>query len=153
MNSLLRKVSVRVFSKDEDSEELILNSLKSLFPFSLEDEKVEISRCTASGFGGAKILILELSLSKQRHLNAFLKSFVSRLGSGQKETLLIEKESRLDENLDFFIRLDKQILAEKKEFFITDSGSCFHITLSIAAFPAKREQAMKILEKIFKPCS
>jgi hypothetical protein len=39
---------------------------------------------------------------------------------------------------------------EKNEFFITDSGNCFHLTLSIAVFPAKRESALALIDEIFK---
>jgi RNA binding exosome subunit len=104
---------------------------------------------TAIGFREKKIKIFEIRLEKQRHLKQFLEFLVGSLSDEQKGLILRQRESRLDEELDFFIRLDKQRWLSG-EIFITDSGDCFHIKMSIAAFPAKREAAMRIIDKIFK---
>ena len=64
--------------------------------------------------------------------------------------MLEQKESRLDEDLNFFVRIDKEKWIDGKEMFLTDSGNCFHIKILIAAFPKKRENALKIVEKMFE---
>jgi RNA binding exosome subunit len=80
----------------------------------------------------------------------FLESLLGRLSEGQKKTILQQKESRLDEDLNFFIRFDKEKLLGERKLSLTDKGNCFHLRMRIAAFPAKREKALETIEKIFK---
>ena len=93
------------------------------------------------------ITILELLVEKERHTKAFLEHFIADLSSDQKSVLL-SQENRLDDECHFFIRLDKKSLLDGK-LVITDSGDCFHIKMSIAAFPKKKEQARKVIEELF----
>jgi RNA-binding protein len=141
-------VKLTVFSKPEDDEEKIKQTLLSLVPFDLEKEKVPLKTENVTGFTERKIKIFEIKLEKQRHTDAFFEFLMSKLNDEQKKILLRQKDSRLDDNLNFFIRLDKEKLFEN-EYFITDSGSCFHIMISIAAFPARKENGLRIIDEIF----
>jgi RNA-binding protein len=141
-------IKLTVFSKPEDDEEKIRKALLNIIPFDLEKEKVDCKAQIASGFTERKIKIFEIRLSKQRHTDAFFESLMSKLNDEQKKLLLRQKDTRLDDNLNFFIRLDKEKLMGN-EYFITDFGNCFHIMISIAAFPAKKEAALKIIDDIF----
>ena len=141
-------IRLKVFSTPEDDEEIIKKAFLGLIPFDLAKEKVECKTQTVSGFTERKIKIFEISLSKQRHTDAFFEFLMSKLNDGQKKLLFRQKESRLDDNINFFIRLDKEKLLNS-EYFITDYGNCFHIRLSIAAFPARKDAALKIINDIF----
>jgi RNA binding exosome subunit len=44
-------------------------------------------------------------------------------------------------------RLKQKLL--NNELWITDCGECFHIRISIAAFPKKKEVALEVIKKIF----
>jgi RNA binding exosome subunit len=133
-------VEMRVFSKEEDDENAIRNKIAELFPF----EKLEIESKTTFGFEEKKIIILTVHIKKNNHINKFISSLLERLGEEQKKTLLSQMDSRLDNNLHFFIRLDKGALLEDK-YTLTDSGNCFHFRISIAAYPHDREIAKKII--------
>jgi len=150
MHDYLHSACLRVFVKEEEDFEKIKQNLVSFFPFDLDDEKISLSQRTAVGFKDKKIRILEVCLSRRKHLKKFLDHLLNRLTKEQKELLKRQKESRLDEELNFFIRFEKDRVVEKGELFITDSGNCFHLRLSIAAFPAKRESALVLIDKIFK---
>jgi len=143
-------VIVTVFAKEEEQTEEILNGLRGIFPFDLTEEKLKIKQENAEGINGSKITIFKVTLEKTRHTNQFLAHLNDKLSSEQKETLLTQKESRLDEDLAFYIRLNKKDLINGK-YTLTDSGNCYHIRIHLAAFPAKREPALEIIEKIFKP--
>ena len=138
-------VKLSVFSKEEDSEADVLKSFLSLVPFNLEEEKLQLKTSTAEGFEHKKIRVFELTLTKEKHTTKFLESLISRLNDDQKRLILNQAESRLDEDLNFFMRLDKDKLLEKNEYFITQSGNCFHLKMHIASFPAKRQNAMEVL--------
>lgn len=145
---LAHKIKISVFCSPEKDEEKIRNSLISLIPFNLENEKVDLKETKAKGFNEKLIKILEIELEKEKHTAFFLKNLSEMLNEKQKELLIRQIKSRLDDNLHFFIRLDKEKFL-KNELFITDSGNCFHIKISIAAFPAKKEKGIEIVKEIF----
>ena len=146
---LAHQIKISIFIKEEEDREKTFNRLLSLVPFDLKKEKIKLNEDTAMGFNNKKIKTYEIVLEKNRHINAFLEKLKEALSQEQKELLLKQAESRLDEDLHFFIRLDKEKLLNN-EFWITDSGNCFHIRISIAAFPAKRELALEVVKEIFK---
>ena len=96
------------------------------------------------------IKIFTIELVKEKHTNYFLEFLNSKLTKEQKMLLLSQKESRLDEEQFFFIRLDKTELVENDRFFITDSGNCVHIRMSIASFPRKRKVALQAIAKLLR---
>lgn len=146
---LILSAVVSVFVKDGEDIQAVRKALLSLFPFGLEAEKVPVIERSAKGFQDKDIRILEVKLGRERLLSRFLGHLLSLLNGEQKQLILSQMESRLDEELYFFIRLDKEKLLNN-EVFITDGGSCFHIRMSIAAFPASREAALAVIGKIFK---
>ena len=149
MEKLFHKARIRVFAKEGEDYEKIRHALVSLLPFDVSSEKVDVEQHTSLGFNDKEIRTYEICISKARHLKAFFESLKEKLGS-QKDILARQKETRLDGGLNFFIRLDKQSILDSGRLVLTDSGSCFHISLSIAAFPSRRETALSIIDKIFK---
>ena len=73
---------------------------------------------------------------------------LNNLDESQKKQILQQAESRLDKNLDFFIRFDKDSWMNEKKLVLTDSGKCFHIKMSMAAFPKKMEIAAALVRKL-----
>jgi RNA-binding protein len=140
-------IEMRVFCKEEDNEEAIVNKISELFPFDFKKDKIKFSQRTAYGFDDKKIKILTVTIDKDRHTNKFIQAFFSKLTGEQKELLLKQLESRLDDKLHFYIRLDKDSLLNN-EFWITDTGNCFHFTFAIAAYPHRREVAVEIIAKM-----
>ena len=143
---LANSVSVRVFCREEEDRELIVNRLKLLLPFDLEKEKIKIEERSAEGFEDRQIKIFSVELDRERHTNAFVNNLVEKLGD-EKKTLLEQLESRLDDELNFFIRLDKEMLL-KDRFVLTDSGNCYHIRVNIASFPRSRANAVKVIRAL-----
>ncbi|MBI2133296.1 hypothetical protein HYU11_01290 [Candidatus Woesearchaeota archaeon] len=145
---IANSIKISVFAKEDENEAAIEEKLRELTSLDLEKEKINVKKQTATGFNEKKIRIMEIVLEKDRHIKAFIGFLKENLGEKQKEILLRQKESRLDNNLNFFIRLDKEKLLNN-EFWITDSGNCFHIKANIAAFPKKKEKAVEIIKSIF----
>ena len=147
MMKIANSISIRVFSKEGEDDEKIAQTLKQLVPFDYEKEKIRFRTETATGFNESKIMIYAIFLEKERHTRKFLELLMGRLTKEQKELLSRQEESRLDESLNFYIRLDKERLMHD-EYWITDDGNCYHITISLAAFPRKKEAALKIAEEL-----
>ena len=142
-------VRIRVFVKPEENEQEIKQALLKLLPFNLEEEKIVLERRAAQGFNERKIIVCEISLQKDRQINKFLEHLNQSITKSQKALLLKQADSRLDSELNFFIRLDKQSLLQGN-YLVTDSGDCFHIRISVAAFPRTKEVAMKVVNEIFR---
>ena len=144
---LAHNIKLSVFSYESDGEdtEKIAKALSLLCPFDLKTEKLTINRTSAQGFKERKIIILDITLSKERHTKKILQHLKDSLSEEHINLIKSQIDSRLDEELNFFIRLDKQKLIQDKEFYLTDSGNCFHIRMSIAAYPSNRENAMDVV--------
>ncbi|PIN76050.1 hypothetical protein COV18_01350 [Candidatus Woesearchaeota archaeon CG10_big_fil_rev_8_21_14_0_10_37_12] len=146
---LVHNITITVFVKPEEDKEEIKKRLIELIPFDLAEQKIKIEEQTAQGFNERKIKIYTVHLKKTTHTKQFLKNFLNLLNEEQKKLLIAQKESRLDEECNFFIRIEKEALAEKQKIQLTEGGNCYHIRLSVAAFPKTRENALKIVDNLF----
>lgn len=142
-------IRLTVFSDENENSKAILDALLKFFPFNLEDNNVVLNKSNASGFNERKIGILEITLTKTNLINQFLKNVLAHLDEAQKSQVLNQIESRVDKNLDFFLRFDKDSWITEKKLILTDSGKCFHLRISIAAFPKKREIALNVVRDLF----
>jgi len=142
-------IKATVFSYEYENTESILDAFLTFFPFSLEDNKVDLDKTNATGFNEKKIKIFEVTLIKSNLINHFIKNLLNNLDENQKNQILQQAESRLDKNLDFFIRFDKDSWVNEKKLILTDTGKCFHVRISIAAFPKKKEVALNVVRDLF----
>jgi RNA binding exosome subunit len=141
-------IELSVFSTPEDDEEQVYRGFLSFLPFDPAKEKVSVKKTHAEGFNDRRIVVYKVTLTKQRHINSFLESLFGRLSAEQRQLLERQKESRLDDNLYFFIRIDKARLIEEGKAWITDCGTCYHIKIALAPFPRKRELALKLVDEL-----
>jgi RNA binding exosome subunit len=150
----IHNAKVSVFLKPEEylNDTVIIQNIKdrlhTLLPVDFEKEKLMIKEENVESFENRQIKILTLEVSKEAHTNIFIKTLKELMRKEQCKTLLEQKWSRLDEELCFYIRLDKEA-ALKDIFELTDGGDCIHIKIHIAAFPKNRETALKVVDKIF----
>ena len=138
-----------VFEKEEDNRDSVERVFHSFLPLDFEKEKIMIIRKEASTVESGDITIVELVLSKERHIRVFINALRSRLSNEQKTLLLRQARSRLDSQFNFYMRLDKKSLLEGVSM-ITDEGNCFHLKINLALFPKGMDAAKKLLEEIFK---
>jgi len=148
----LNSVTLSVFSRQSEEDSVaVKKALEALAPLNLSEAKLAVKEEKATGFNEQRISIFSLTLVKESHTNAFLKQMLNRLTDEQKDLLARQRESRLDKELFFFIRFDKKNWLADRELAITDSGDCFHVKMHLAAYPARRPDALVLVEKIFKP--
>ncbi len=140
-------IILTVFYKEDEDFEKIRQKLIELIPFNLEEEKILLREETATGFNERKIKIHKIELTKEKHTNKFFANLRQKLSSLDKKIILSQIETRIDQELNFFIRLDKQKLLQDI-YEITDSGDCYHIKISLSAFPKKREKAVELAKKL-----
>ena len=142
-------IKLSVFSYEQENKDSILEAFLKFFPFNLKDSGVQLNKTVAEGFNEAKIEIFETNLAKNSLINQFLANLLKNLDKNQKNLIIGQAESRLDKNLDFFLRFDKDPWINEKKLLLTDSGRCFHLKISVAAFPKKRELALNAIKNLF----
>lgn len=142
-------IKLNAFSYENENSQSVEKAFLRFFPFSLEENRIVLSKTTADGFNERRIGILEVTLAKTNLISRFLQNLSTNLDENQKRQILSQAESRLDKNLDFFLRFDKDSWIQEKKLVLTDSGKCFHLKISIAAFPKKREVALNVIRDLF----
>jgi RNA binding exosome subunit len=142
------KTTITVFVKPEDiaQDKDIVEKIKLRFKEMSQSDKPAITETISTGFEERIIKIFTLEIKES---DKFLKFLKAKLGNEQLATLNSQIGSRLDENLDFFLRLSKPELLEGK-YILTESGDCFHIKIAIAAYPKKMESAVRVAGEMFK---
>ena len=143
---LAHTVEISVFCKDAENLEQVRLGLIRLIPFDIQAEKVKISETEAEGLTGNKIMILSVRLTNERQVRLFVENLLKLIGKEGIMTLLSQLESRLDEDLFFFIRLSKPDWLEGRAI-LTDSGNCYHIKILIAAYPKNKQAGLRTLRE------
>lgn len=143
-------IQIRVFCREEENPEKVLEGLHKFVPFNFEEEKILLKKTNASGFKEKSIAIFEVVLEKEKHTAKFIQHLIASLSQEQKNYLERQITSRLDKELNFFLRIDKQILLDENRYFITDRGNCYHIRISVAAFPSKYEKAVEVVKRMLE---
>lgn len=147
---IAHSAAIRVFCGEKENESEVMNGLKSLLPFDLEKEKITIQKQAAFGFSDKRINIFEVTLAKKRHVKAFLDGLLPRISGTDRQMLLRQLDSRVDNDANFFVRFEKETLAKRNELLVTDSGNCYHVKIKIAAYPSTKETAVRIMEVVLK---
>ncbi len=142
-------IRLTAFSYQNEDSNRISEAFLGFFPFNLEDNGVILKKSFAAGFNESKIVLLETTLSKSSLISHFLKNLIDNLDKSQKGLIISQSESRLDNNLDFFLRFDKESWIVDKKLVLTESGKCFHLKISVAAFPKKKGIALNLINNLF----
>jgi hypothetical protein len=145
----IHNIKLTVFSKEDEDKDEILKAFLDLLPFSPEQNKIPIETIKAEGFSDRIIEIIEASFEKQNLVNGFIKNLLGKIKDIDKNTIISQLDSRIDEHMHFFLRIDKESWIQSREVMITDAGNCFHIKMSVAAFPKKKEIALKLMKEMF----
>ncbi len=140
------KVKARVFVKSEEDYSLIKEGLLWLMDVNEPLEKLKYEEEEVTGLEGESILVINLEIDKNREINDFLKLLKYNLSDEQINYLL--KERKPDEKANFFIRFDKKSVLDKS-LELTEDGDCYHIRVSLAAYPSNADTAYGVLEEIF----
>jgi len=151
----IHNAKITIFLKPEEYTghpeliEKVKNVLHKLVPLDFTKEKIALKGETVESFEDRKLKIYSLEISKEAHTNVFINTLKELLKSEQCKLLVVQKESRLDEDLCFYIRLNKELMF-KDIAELTDGGDCVHIKMHIAAFPKNRENALNVVSKMFE---
>jgi RNA binding exosome subunit len=140
---LVDHITLKIFASFDENPEEISRNLVKMMPFDLKQEGLSLRRKTVMGFNQEKIVIFELTLKKKAHISVFLDHFKDNLSINSKNQLLNTLEERMDDESNFYIRLSKPSLINYDTYELTSDGICLHITIHVATFPRRRENALQ----------
>ena len=136
---MIHNIRYRLFVyKDEDEEELI-GGLKNILPTAKVESEI------AEGMMEDKIIILSGIIDKKKETKEFLKNLLA-MDKEILSKLANDLEKKTDKNGNLFLRFSKTAALEEK-WEICDSGDSIHLKIKIAAYPAKKEVAINLLNE------
>ena len=138
---MIHNIRYRVFIYDNEDRDDVLQALLNILPEA--DPEVE----DAEGLLGENMLILSGTISKKRHTKEFLNNLLS-IDKNQLKKLYDDLDRKMDEKGNLFLRFSKE-KALDEQWEILDGGDSIHLKVKIAAYPAKKEVALKLLEGQF----
>jgi len=146
MEKIVHSVSLNVFEKHVECLPELQDVFHRLLPIDFKKNKIQIHHQQLEGFSGI-IHSLTLQTTSNRHNVLLLASLFTQFTKNDKELIEHQKESRLNDEGVFYIRLDKSLLLQNI-FQLTDGGDCFHMKIKLAAYPATRERYFQNLHKL-----
>lgn len=139
---MIHNVSYRTFVYGTENREKVENAIKTLFPHTSPQSEL------TEGYYKNPVLILHDKIAKKGEINDFLKN-LDKLKGSDKERILNQLKIKMDDKGNLFLRFDKQ-RAYLGDLKVIEHGDSIHVKIKIAAYPAKKEVALKIAEEIFK---
>ena len=129
----------RTFRHSTESEDKV----RAALGFVAGDAEVQVTK--TEGHFGNPLLILEARLSRNRDIRVFLKRLQT---NGILDEVMKTLESRLDDECNLHFRLSKQ-KAYEEELALAFDKDVIDCNLKVAAYPAKRSQALSVVQDYF----
>ncbi|PKL67911.1 MAG: exosome protein [Methanobacteriales archaeon HGW-Methanobacteriales-1] len=139
---MIHNISYRVFIQGTERPEKVEESLKTIFP--MAEPEIEHTE----GYYLNPVTILSQKITKKREI----KEFIQKLREMNKDDIIKishDFEKKMDDNGNFFLRFDKQE-ALKGNWKVVEHGDSIHVRIKIAAYPAKKDVAIRIAHQIFE---
>lgn len=140
-----------VFCKQGEDEDMVRHAMAWLLGLDLNKERLRIREDAAIGLTNSKIKILSIRLTKASHINRAVSSIKSMLTGSQLDSIIMTADSRLDQGHKFYLRFDKEDIIKSRNLSLTDSGNCFHLKITIAAYPKDRKNSLRTVRDLFSP--
>lgn len=137
--------NIRVHINDNDAKVIgqLFNQIMNDAGITHENAEIKIDYDKESD-----LHIGALWVDRQQPIRKILRVLQEQLSNEAKKELHIHPTKHLDTGTHCFLRLEKDALNEGK-YLLVPKGDCAHVRLNIAAFPATKENAAKVLKEIF----
>ena len=139
---MIHNIRYRIFVYEDENEEDLINGLKNLLPTAKPNREV------AGGMLEDEIIILSGKIDRKKETKEFLNNLL-KMDNDSLSKLSADLESKTDKNGNLFLRFSKNSACEEK-WEICDTGDSIHLKVKIAAFPAKKNVAISILNEVLE---
>jgi len=144
MASAFHWIKVKAVCYATEDENRICETMYALTGADDESAVVDISE----GIHGNPITVIDVSLTHSKEFERLFKN----LGDDIMSSLLDGLDDRIDDDDTFYMRIDKQ-KAVQGIYEISHTGDVISITGKVAAHPAKKEIAVKVLTEYLQRLS
>lgn len=134
---MIHNISYRTFVYGTENEEKVKTAIKTLFPGSITQRE------ETEGYYKNPVLILTDKIEKNRDI----KDFIVR-SQKLSHQIRYDLDRKMDDKGNLFLRFDKQ-KAYQGELQIVEHGDSVHLKIKLAAYPAKKEPALKLAREIW----
>ena len=156
---MIHNIRYRVFVYENEDLDLITDALLNILPSAeVEAEEVE-------GLLEEPMVILSGMVSKKKYTKEFLNNLLA-IDKDQLSKLYNDLDKKMDEKGNLFLRFSKDFkvlesgeknqaendsddFIDLNQWKILDGGDSIHLKIKVAAYPAKKEVALKILDEVF----
>ncbi len=139
---MIHNLSYRAFVYGTESEDKVRGAIHTLIP------SAQVEKEITEGYHKNPVIILHGRINQKREIKDFLEKLQS-LKPSTKKKISKELENRMDGRGNLFLIFDKQ-RAYLGDLVLVEHGDALHIKLKIAAYPARKEVALRVAQKIFK---
>ena len=130
-------LELRAFCHATEDEEKVLAALQTVLP------EAKVQRATLEGHFGNPLLALTVRTEKAADIRAAWRRIVDALG---REEVLAGLGQRIDDEVVYHLRIDKQ-RAYLGAITKAARGDVIDLRAKVAAYPAKREVALRIVRE------
>ena len=138
----IHNISLRTIAAATEDEDRVKNAL-SLFLFDTEIEKE-----MTEGYFGNPISIFNARINGN-NCDKFIELLKSKCCEKDMDQLKKELDDRIDDYCNFHIRFDKQA-AYNGTVRLATTTDTISVRIKLKAYPARRDKALEVAEKIFK---
>ena len=151
----ISRCDIRLFIPPEDEIEPYKRCMLALLGIELDDIRtlranakgVAFIQSRAQGFEERVLIVLNGHVTTKKGARSLLERIVAALDAQDRAFLLETIETRIDDDLTLYLRLDKHLFLNDI-FKLTDTGSCYHFSFSLVTYPKNREQAVNAVREI-----
>ena len=140
-------ITVSAYSGGEGAGKL-KETLKSILPKDSEVEENVLEPETEGGVFTGELVELKCRLSRQADIREFTSKIFSSLDDYDRRKLLDNLPDFIDDECSLYVRLGKSEAAEGK--IVLESKDSIHVTFKLAAYPAKKENAVKAARELIE---
>ena len=137
---MIHHISYRVFVHGTEDEKKVREAIKTIFPTSSPQMDM------TEGYYKNPILVLHDKIAEKKDLNASVK-ILKEMKIPDKKKILNRLENKMDDKGNFFLRFDKQE-AYLGNLKVVEHGDAIRLKIKMAAYPAKKDIAMKLARKL-----
>ncbi|KZX12607.1 RNA-binding protein [Methanobrevibacter curvatus] len=137
---MIHNIRYRLFVYSNEDESEILEGLNFLFP------EIKSEKEMAEGIYEKPIAIFSGKVDKKREIKNFISRFLE--SDFDKDRFLNNLSRKIDEKGNLFLRFSKEDAINEK-MTILDSGDSIHLKIKIAAYPSRKDVAIKIAKDLF----
>ncbi len=141
MVSTFHWVKIKAICHATENEDLIMETIKQLT--GADGKRISVN--IADGTFNAPLSVIDVELTHVKECETLFRN----LGKEILESIIPEIEERTDDDDMFFLRLNKQKAVQGK-YEIAHGSDVISITAKIAAHPAKKEVAVKIMNEFLQ---